>query len=183
MTDLGELVIVEGGSIVCTTILVGVIALTYQISSSSEEKQQPSSDSANTATQSLDSGLATTYLPTPAQPSLSLDNNPFVSNLEYRVEDSLNIFEPVSVKDLKGTVIYSEVDELNVRFYCNLNAMTSQQRPFSWVVLRDPQNKNHYLIQPGIKRFPLGQVINIKEYWPIKENVRLMNNMLVYITN
>ena len=58
------------------------------------------------------------------------------------------------------------------------------QRPFTWLtVKRDIDNELYYFIYPTERVFPLGQEIIIREYWPIKEDAKVVtNNMLAYIT-
>ena len=118
--------------------------------------------------------------PVPTFP-VSQNHNPFRDGYEYNIEDSFEyLLEREPVENFRGTVIDSYSGFVVVNYYNDIGI----QRPFTWLtVKRDIDNELYYFIYPTERVFPLGQEIIIREYWPIKEDAKVVtNNMLAYIT-
>jgi len=119
----------------------------------------------------------TTPFPTPTTtPLMSRKYNPIAPNISYDYTKSFDYLEEPVVNGLEGTVVDSYLGLLTLP-----DGSFSSLRPFSWLVLRDKDTVEHYLIYPAERIFKLGCHVSIEEYWPLKDGTALMNNMLLYI--
>jgi hypothetical protein len=118
--------------------------------------------------------------PMPEAGKPSAENNPFINTLEYDTSSSFSMLtDPVD--NFKGTVVESYLYDVDFRQNGSWDYSVASSRPVGVVVVRDPQNVLYYLIYPPEKLFPIGQEISIKRFWKLREDMPLMNNMLVYM--